>query len=108
MALGSYLKEARIKNNLSLKEVKNLCGVTDSKLSRVERGQKEQLYPDDLKKLAELYKLNTVELFIAAGCISKSDLADYQLVFNNADLLTEEEKQSIQTQVDLFVRGRRQ
>lgn len=30
----------------------------------------------------------------------------YQLIFDNADLLNEEEQQSIQTQINLFTKGR--
>ena len=108
MTLGTQLKNARNTNQLSLKDVKELCGIADSKLSRVERGGKEKLRPDELKKLADLYDLNIVELYILAGYLAEEDLTQYQLVFENTSLLTDEEKQSIQTQINLFAKRRGQ
>lgn len=104
--LGAYLKEMRNKCHLSLKDVHEQCGVTDSKLSRLERGEGKLLDPCELKKLAQLYKISIVPLYIMAGYLDESDLSDYQLVFQNANLLNEEERLSIQTQINLFTKGR--
>lgn len=104
--IGNYLKEARNKCHLSLKDVHDRCGVTDSKLSRMERGEGKPLNPSELKKLAQLYRISVVPIYIMAGYLDESDLSDYQLVFKNADLLDEEEKQSIQTQINLLTKGR--
>ncbi len=104
--IGNYLKEARNKCHLSLKDVHDRCGVTDSKLSRMERGEGKPLDPAELKKLAQLYGIGVVPIYIMAGYLDESDLSDYQLVFRNADLLDEEEKQSVQTQIDLLTKGR--
>ena len=59
-----------------------------------------------MKKLAQLYGIGVVPIYIMAGYLDESDLSDYQLVFKNADLLDEEEKKSIQTQIDLLTKGR--
>ena len=104
--IGDYLKEARNKCRLSLKDVHDRCGVTDSKLSRMERGEGKPLDPAELKKLAQLYGIGVVPIYIMAGYLDESDLSDYQLVFKNADLLDDEEKKSIQTQIDLLTKGR--
>ena len=48
-SLGAYLKEMRNKCHLSLKDVQEQCGVTDSKLSRLERGEGKTLAPYELK-----------------------------------------------------------
>ncbi len=105
--VGNYLKEIRNKCQLSLKDVHDRCGVTDSKLSRMERGEGKPLEPTELKKLAQLYGADVVPIYIMAGYLDESDLSDYQLVFKNADLLDEEEKKIIQTQIDLLTKGRR-
>ena len=105
--IGDYLKEARNKCRLSLKDVHDRSGVTDSKLSRMERGEGKPLDPAELKKLAQLYGIGVVPIYIMAGYLDESDLSDYQLVFKNADLLDEEEKLSIQKQIDLLTKGRR-
>lgn len=104
--IGNYLKETRRSCRLSLKDVHDQCGVTDSKLSRMERGERKSLDPTDLKKLARLYGISIVPLYIMAGYLDESDLSEYQLIFKKADLLNEEEKQSVQTQIDLLTKGR--
>ena len=104
--IGNYLKKARNNCQLSLKDVYDRCGVTDSKLSRMERGEGKPLDAAELRKLAQLYGIGVVPIYIMAGYLDESDLSDYQLVFKNTDLLNEEEKQSIQTQIDLFTKGR--
>lgn len=104
--IGNYLKKARNNCHLSLKDVYDRCGVTDSKLSRMERGEGKPLDAAELRKLAQLYGIGVVPIYIMAGYLDESDLSDYQLVFMNTDLLNEEEKQSIQTQIDLFTKGR--
>ncbi len=104
--IGNYLKGARKKCHLSLKDVQDRCGVTNSRLSRMERGAGKPLDATELRKLARLYGIGVVPIYIMAGYLDESDLSDYQLIFKNTDLLNEEEKQSIQTQIDLFTKGR--
>ena len=104
--IGTYLKQERQKRNLSQKDVQRLSGITDSKLSRQERGEKA-LSPDELKKLARLYDISAVTLFMMAGYLDESDLADYQTVFKNAILLSEEETANIQEEINLYTKGRK-
>ena len=65
--LGAYLKEMRKNSGLSLKEVHAHCGITDSKLSRMERDEGPQLTPIELRKLAKLYQIDVVQLYLVAG-----------------------------------------
>lgn len=104
--LGTYLKELRNELHLSLKDVQERCGVTDSKLSRLERSEGRDFSPLELKKLAQLYGVNVIPLYIKAGYLDESDLSEYQLLFENANLLNEEEHSSIQTQINLLTKGR--
>lgn len=103
--LGLFLKESRLKNQFSQKNVQNLCGITDSRLSKYERG--EQLPgPPELSKLAELYGIDLIDLYIKAGYLSKRDLDAYQFCFKDAELLTSEEQDAVQTLVNLFTKER--
>lgn len=104
--IGSYLKEQRIRCALSLKDIYEKCGITDSKLSRIERGEKIP-DPTELKKLAQAYGLDVISLFVMAGFLDEDDLSKYQFIFQNVDLLNSEEKQSIQTQISLLTKGRK-
>lgn len=106
-ALGSFLKEHRNRCNLSLKDVHEQTGITDSKLSRLERGEGKTPDPEELKKLARLYGIGVVSLYLLAGYLEERDLSDYQFVFKDADLLSEEEKENVQTQINLFTKGRK-
>lgn len=105
--LGDYLKEARNQTGLSQRDVYKAIGLTDSRLSRIENGTidiEEGL--SLIKKLADLYKINFVELLINTGYLDNEALSAYERVFNNVDLLSNDERKHIQEQIDLFTKGR--
>ena len=104
--IGSLLKNSRMGLHLSLKEVCDRCGITDSKLSRIERGEK---LPDplELNLLAGVYELDIVSLFVAAGYLPTDVVADHSLIFQSAHLLSEDERQGIQNLINLMTKGRR-
>ena len=104
--IGDFLKQQRQKLGLSMSEVHGQTGITDSKLSRIEHGEGRPLDPLELKKLADLYHVNLVTLYLMAGYLTESDLSDYRFGFDGAALLTKEEHESIQTQISLFTKGR--
>ena len=87
IAIGDFLKQQRQTLGLSMSEVHEQTGITDS-------------------KLAELYQVNIVTLYLMAGYLTENDLCDYRFGFDGAALLTEEERKNIQTQIHLFTKGR--
>ena len=105
--IGSVLKEYRNKLGFSLAEVHSKIGITDSRLSRIERGEGKFPVPNELKSLAHLYGVSTIELLTVAGDISEVDTELYERVFENADLLSADERDNIQTQINLFTKGRK-
>ena len=105
--VGAVLKEYRNKLGISLAEVHSKIGITDSRLSRIERGEGKFQVPDVLKSLAHLYGVSTIELLSIAGYISEVDTELYKKVFENADLLSADERDNIQTQINLFTKGRK-
>ena len=108
VALGAYLKEVRRKQNLSLKDVYKATGISDSKLSRIENGTNvSDPAPGILQILSKLYNINLIELYCIAGYLDEEALSSYEQVFQSVDLLTEDERNHIQTQIDLFTKGRK-
>lgn len=105
-ALGDRLKESREKCDLSLKKVYELTNLTDSRLSKIERGQ-INCTPDDLKKLAHLYNIQLLPLYVLAGYLNEEDIKEYRFVFQGASSLDDEEKQHIQAQIDFLNKKRK-
>ena len=107
VTLGEYLKKNRVRQKLSLKDVYKETGISDSKLSRIENGTNaSNPAPNILLVLSKLYHVNIIELYCIAGYLDKEALSSYEQVFQHADLLTEDEKNLIQAQIDLFTKGR--
>lgn len=105
--LGTYLKEIRIKQGLSLKDVYKQTGISDSRMSRIENGsQTFESAPAIIKALSELYKIDLVDLLLDAGYLDAEALSSYERVFRNVDLLSDDERNHIQEQIDLFTKGR--
>ena len=105
--LGSLLGRMRNDAKLSLKDVYKATGISDSKLNRIEHGKNtSKPSPDTLRALAKLYDVNLIELYLAAGYLDSDDLLSYERAFQRVDLLTPDEKQSIQTQINLFTKDR--
>ncbi len=109
IALGEYLKAVRLREKISLKDVYKATGISDSKLSRIENGTNaSDPAPGVLRALAELYEIDLVELYCIAGYLDREALVSYKQIFQNVELLTEEEKSCIQALIDLLVRERKQ
>jgi transcriptional regulator with XRE-family HTH domain len=104
--LGHLLKVSREKSCLSLKKVYEITGITDSRLSKMERGQ-INCTPDDLKKLAHLYNIHLIPLYVLAGYLNEVDIKEYQFVFKGVSSLDDEEMQHIQAQIDFLNKKRK-
>ena len=105
--LGNRLKESRERSGLSQKKVYEITGITDSRLSKMERGQID-CTPGDLKKLAHLYSIRLIPLYVLADYLSEKDIEEYQFVFQGVSSLDDEEMQHIQTQIDFLNRRKRE
>lgn len=108
VSLGEYLRETRLQQDLSLKDVYKETGISDSKLSRIENDANvSNTAPVILQTLAKLYNINLIELYCMAGYLDEESLSSYERVFQNVDLLTKDERNHIQEQIDLFTKGRK-
>ena len=106
--VGDYLKGARIGQGYSLKDVQKEIGITDSRLSRMENNYKPfEASPEEVKDLARLYEIGLVDFLINTGYLDTEALSSYERVFRNVDLLSDDERNHIQEQIDLFTKGRK-
>jgi transcriptional regulator with XRE-family HTH domain len=64
---GEYLRSLRLEQRLSLREVEERAGVSNSYLAQLERGQRKPPGADILKKLAPVYNVPVRDLLQAAG-----------------------------------------
>ena len=102
--LGEHLKKTRNNKKLSLKAVTDLTGVSDSTLSHIESGKTDSPAPLHLKKLANAYGIDLIDLYVKAGYLDFDDLSNYQLCFIGLENLSDEEKNAIQGVVDVMVK----
>ena len=85
--LREYLHILREQKNLSLKDVEDKTNIANSTLSRFEKGTQKRLSAYYLKLLAQLYEVNTIDLFKMAGYLDEKDLKSYTQVFNGTSHL---------------------
>lgn len=105
--IGQHLKSIRTQQGLSLKDVYRETGISDSKLSRIENGANlSETDPGTLQTLAKLYHLNLVDLYLTAGYLDAKSLSSYKLIFQNAELLNENERTLIQTLINMLTKER--
>lgn len=102
--LGEQLRKFRQDLNFSLNDVYQKTGIHDSVLSHIEKGDTQNPSPAALKKLAGLYNVSVISLYLLCGYLDDSDLAEYQRCFAGAELLTDEERDLIQKQIDIFTK----
>lgn len=105
--LGEYLKKERKKAGYSLAEVMKRTSISDSRLCKMERNA-ISIPAGEMRKLADLYGIPIVKLYIKAEYLTDEDLMDYQMFFHGASALTEEEKKHVQQCIDLLTKGREQ
>ena len=101
---GDYLKDIRNQKGLSLAKVHELTGITNSRLCRTENGSDGILNPAEIKKLAALYGVAVVPMYLMAGYLDTSDLEEYRSGSKNTELLDTDEKKHIQDQIDFIIR----
>ena len=102
--LGDYLRNVRNERGLSQAKVQNQIGITNSRLCKAENGADNILSAAELKKLAVLYGVPVVPLFIMAGFLETSDLEEYRSGFKNTSMLDSEEKNHVQSEIDFIIK----
>lgn len=107
MKIGQYLKDRRIQCGLSLKKVHIQTGISDSKLSRLECcAPRSEPGPEVLQMLSKLYNFNLVECYLVTGYLDAESLSSYTQVFQNTELLSEDERALIQNLINMLTKER--
>lgn len=104
--LGAHLRKLRQDLNFSLNDIYQKTGIHDSVLSRIEKGSTQNPHPTKLKKLAGLYNVSIISLYLLCGYLDKNDLTEYQRCFSNTALLTEGERDILQKLIDILTKKR--
>ena len=107
MEIGQYLKQMRTQCDLSLKKVQIKTGISDSKLSRIEGcSPRSEPGPVVLQTLSKLYNFNLVECYLATGYLDEESLSSYRQVFQNTELLNQDERILIQNLINMLTKER--
>ena len=102
-SVGTYLRTLRTRRNLSLNDICIKTGLTTTRLNRIELGEVKEPSPEVLKKLAEFYNVDLLNLYILAGYLKKSDIAERCNPFKNFEILDADECGYIQKTIDFFI-----
>lgn len=103
---GKYLKECRERLDMTLRDVSEKTGITDSRLSKIENDRLD-CPANELRKLAKTYNIPVVSLFLEIGYLIPEDLSEYQQIFQGINELDNREKNYIQEGINLIRRGRK-
>ncbi|MCR5523951.1 MAG: helix-turn-helix domain-containing protein [Clostridia bacterium] len=96
--IGKIIKEYREARKMSLKELSNLTGITDSRLSRIESDKNHHQPFEDVFKIIKALDISIMSFLQDAGLYNP---ADYQL--KRIELLTQEELAHVQSEIDFIL-----
>lgn len=104
-SIGTFLREQRTKFSLSLNDVYEHTGITNTRLSRIELDRVNEPSPEVLKKLASLYRIDLIYLYKMAGYLEDKDISPQLKHFSNYEALNEEEYNFIQQAIDILAKN---
>ncbi len=102
--LGEQLRKLRSDKGLSLHKVYESTGITNSRLSKAENGAWNNLKLSELRMLADLYEARIIPMCLMAGLFDRSEVEEYHSCFQNVELLDDEDKRHIQTEIDYILK----
>lgn len=102
----TWLRGVRNSKNESINYVSKETGLTNSKISHLERGVTINPSIHDLLLLAKHYKINAVDFFKTCGFLTNQDLTEYKNCFSNSLKLRPEEIKLLQKMIDQLLINR--
>lgn len=104
--VGDFLRKIRIQKKLTLKQVQKDTNITDSRLSKLERGRITDISAETLLILARYYNINIIQLYLMVGYLNEEDIPKNNIL-RNVERLTSEEDEHIQNQIDFLLTHKR-
>jgi transcriptional regulator with XRE-family HTH domain len=94
--LGDYLREQRVANRLSLRQLAEATGVSNPYLSQIERGLRRPS-AEVLQQIAKALRISAETLYVQAGILKPEDgeVRSVELAVLADTGLTERQKQSL-------------
>ena len=95
-SLGEYLREQRVANRLSLRQLADQTGVSNPYLSQIERGLRRPS-AEVLQQIAKALRISAETLYVRAGILNPEDgeARSVELAIMADTGLTERQKQSL-------------
>ena len=95
-SLGDYLREQRLANRLSLRQLAEATGVSNPYLSQIERGLRKPS-AEVLQSLAKALRVSAETLYVQAGILNPDDVEvrNVELSILADTALTERQKQAL-------------
>lgn len=97
--IGEYLKEIRISKKYSIKNVSKKTGITDSRLSKIERGIIEHPSLDDINTILKAYEVPLLFILCKEGYCTKNDE-----MLKGIELLNEFELNHVQNEINFILK----
>ena len=94
--LGDYLREQRVANRLSLRQLADAAGVSNPYLSQIERGLRRPS-ADVLQSIAKALRISAETLYVQAGILSpdNAEVRSVELSILTDTGLTDRQKQAL-------------
>lgn len=90
--IGDYLNKVRLEQQISIRYLAKLTGISHSEINKIENGERENPSPLNLKAIAKVLGLNQIECFKKAGYI---DADESELPSTNVSEYSAEEIEQI-------------
>ncbi|CAM3080512.1 Transcriptional regulator, contains XRE-family HTH domain [Lactobacillus bombicola] len=100
-SFGKYLKQLRLSNRLSMADVFDQTGITNSRLSKLEHDQITDPKISTICKLSKCYQVSVITMLNEAGMGSAKPVP-----LQHTSFLTSKELEVIQQIIDLFTKER--
>lgn len=100
--IGKKLRALRESKNISLSTVESATGISDSRLSKIERGITKHPSLDDISTLLEFYETPLVSFLYQEGYCKKNNT-----LLKNIELLNDFEIEHIQAEIDFILKEKR-